>query len=70
MYYTLYYIYGKGVTCQPSAISRPNNFQTLQPGYSEGSDHTLQDPKRRLYLFIDEILKLLLASESDCSSGE
>jgi hypothetical protein len=25
---------------------------SLQPGYSEGSDHTLQGPRWHLYLFI------------------
>jgi hypothetical protein len=39
---------------------------SLQPGYSEGSDHTLQGPGKHLYLFIARILKLsslLLAVE-------
>jgi hypothetical protein len=35
---------------------------SLQPGYSEGSDHTLQGPRWHLHLFIARILKLLLAS--------
>jgi hypothetical protein len=34
----------------------------LQPGYSEGSDHTLQGPGWHLYFFVAGILKLLLAS--------
>jgi hypothetical protein len=39
---------------------------SLQQGYSEGSDHTLQNPRWHLYLFIAGILKLsrlLLAIE-------
>jgi hypothetical protein len=35
---------------------------SLQPGYSEGSDHNLQGPRWHLYLSIAGILKLLLAS--------
>jgi hypothetical protein len=31
---------------------------SLQPGYSDGSDHTLQGPRWHLYLFIAGILKL------------
>jgi hypothetical protein len=34
---------------------------SLQPGYSEGNDHTLQGPRWHLYFFIAIILKLLLA---------
>jgi hypothetical protein len=35
---------------------------SLQPGYSESSNHILQGPRWHLYLFIAGILKLLLAS--------
>jgi hypothetical protein len=35
---------------------------SLQPGYSEGSDHTLQGLRWHLYLLIAGILKLLLGS--------
>jgi hypothetical protein len=56
-------INGKGAACRPSATSRPNDYQkfftSLQPGYSEGSDHTLQGLRWHLYLFIAGILKAL-----------
>jgi hypothetical protein len=32
---------------------------SLQAGYSEGSNHTLQSPRYHLYFFIAGILKLL-----------
>jgi hypothetical protein len=41
---------------------------SLQPGYLEGSDHTLQSPRWHLNFFIAGILKLLLAS--GCRNGE
>jgi hypothetical protein len=41
---------------------------SLELGYSEGSYHTLQDPRFLLHLFIARILKLLLAS--CCRSGD
>jgi hypothetical protein len=41
---------------------------SLQPCYSEGSDHTLQGPRWQLYHYIAGILKLLLAS--GCRNGD
>jgi hypothetical protein len=55
------------VTLRAHMVKEPLVDQTtfknsLRPGYSEGSDHTLQGPRWHLYLFIAGILKLLLAS--------
>jgi hypothetical protein len=51
---------------RPPLVIQTTFENSLQPGYSEGSDHTLHGPRWHLYLFIAGILKLsslLLAVE-------